>query len=152
MDQQFVEFLNSIKEKVKVSYDKFLLFFDLFSLLRNGVINVPISVYMIFAFASLYVISPIDLIPDFIPFVGFLDDLSLIGLVFGSFTNIIRIGKAVIKAREKFNKKNIRIFEENECVICLTRKPEVLYDCGHRICCKECQRLGNFRSCFICNR
>lgn len=39
----------------------------------------------------LYVLSPIDIVPDFIPVVGFLDDLSLISWFVGSFhTEIIR--------------------------------------------------------------
>ena len=39
----------------------------------------------------LYVLSPIDLIPDFIPVLGFLDDLSLISWFVGSFqSEIIR--------------------------------------------------------------
>ncbi len=33
--------------------------------------------------ALLYLISPIDAIPDFIPFVGWLDDVALAGLVLG---------------------------------------------------------------------
>ena len=33
----------------------------------------------------LYVLSPIDLVPDFIPVFGFLDDLSLIGWFIGKF-------------------------------------------------------------------
>jgi len=39
----------------------------------------------------LYVLSPIDLIPDFIPVVGFLDDLSLVSWFIGKFqSEIIR--------------------------------------------------------------
>ncbi|OGX84496.1 hypothetical protein BEN47_16225 [Hymenobacter lapidarius] len=37
----------------------------------------------------LYVLSPIDLVPDFIPVVGFLDDLSLIGWFMGHFSTEI---------------------------------------------------------------
>ena len=32
------------------------------------------------AFALLYVLSPVDLIPDFIPVVGYLDDAAVVGL------------------------------------------------------------------------
>ncbi len=35
----------------------------------------------------LYVLSPIDLVPDFIPVLGFLDDLSLISWFLGKFQN-----------------------------------------------------------------
>jgi uncharacterized membrane protein YkvA (DUF1232 family) len=37
----------------------------------------------------LYVLSPIDLVPDFIPLVGFLDDLSLISWFVGKFSDEI---------------------------------------------------------------
>jgi uncharacterized membrane protein YkvA (DUF1232 family) len=37
----------------------------------------------------LYVLSPIDLVPDFIPVVGFLDDLSLISWFVGKFNDEI---------------------------------------------------------------
>lgn len=37
----------------------------------------------------LYVLSPIDLVPDFIPVVGFLDDLSLVGWFVGKFSTEI---------------------------------------------------------------
>lgn len=37
----------------------------------------------------LYVVSPIDLVPDFIPVLGFLDDLSLISWYLGKFQNEI---------------------------------------------------------------
>lgn len=37
----------------------------------------------------LYVLSPIDLVPDFIPVVGFLDDLSLISWFVGKFNSEI---------------------------------------------------------------
>jgi len=33
-------------------------------------------------FAVLYIINPLDLVPDFIPFVGYLDDLTVFGYIF----------------------------------------------------------------------
>ncbi|RAK70286.1 YkvA family protein [Hymenobacter edaphi] len=38
----------------------------------------------------LYVLSPIDLVPDFIPVLGFLDDLSLVSWFIGKFQDEIR--------------------------------------------------------------
>ena len=32
-------------------------------------------------FAVLYIINPLDLVPDFIPFVGYLDDLTIFGFI-----------------------------------------------------------------------
>ena len=151
MDEQFISFLDRIKSKVWTCFDKFILFFNLYTLIKHGIIGVPSATHVIFGLASLYVLSPIDLIPDFIPIIGYLDDLAVLGIVFGRFASIIQIGKAVIKAREHFHKnKETRIFEEKECMICYNSKPEVVFSCGHKICCRECQRIGNFRNCFIC--
>ncbi len=47
----------------------------------------------------LYVLSPIDLIPDFIPVVGFLDDLSLISWFIGKFQGEITKFREWEKAR-----------------------------------------------------
>jgi len=153
MDEQFISFLNEIKSRVSSSYEKFVLFFNLFTFIKHGIITVSKSTYLIFALASLYVISPIDLIPDFIPIIGFLDDLTVLGLVFGQFSSFIRIGKAVLKAREEFHKKKeMRIFQEKECMICYDKTPEIVFKCGHKICCRECQRIGNFKECFICKK
>ena len=44
------------------------------------------------------------------------------------------------------NKRIINIeknFKENECVICLTNPPNILFcNCGHLCVCKECSKTG----------
>ena len=44
----------------------------------------PRSTALAGAFALLYVLNPFDLMPDFIPGIGFLDDISMVALVIGS--------------------------------------------------------------------
>ncbi len=36
--------------------------------------SVPLKTLAVLIFAVLYLVSPIDLVPDFIPFIGYLDD------------------------------------------------------------------------------
>lgn len=43
--------------------------------------DVPRSVKLVLAAVAVYLVSPIDIIPDFIPWVGYLDDLLLAAVV-----------------------------------------------------------------------
>ncbi len=49
--------------------------------------RVPMSAKVVLGFLALYLASPVDLIPDFIPFVGFLDDLLLAVVVVDGLLN-----------------------------------------------------------------
>lgn len=42
----------------------------------------PASAKLLMMFAVFYLFSPIDLIPDFIPIIGFIDDLIIVPLLF----------------------------------------------------------------------
>lgn len=72
--------------------DKFyreLLF--LFGLVKDSINgsykDVPKGSIIVIIMGILYFLSPIDLIPDFIPFIGFSDDAFVLGLVFKQVNN-----------------------------------------------------------------
>ena len=49
--------------------------------------EVPVSAKLVLAAMALYLASPLDLIPDVIPFVGLLDDVLLVALVVDGLLN-----------------------------------------------------------------
>ncbi|PYO37671.1 MAG: hypothetical protein DMD86_02525 [Candidatus Rokuibacteriota bacterium] len=51
--------------------------------------EVPLSAKVALGAVALYLASPIDLIPDFIPFVGYLDDLLLAAIVVDGLLNYV---------------------------------------------------------------
>ncbi len=54
---------------------------------KNGTYtNVPWKLMAAVVFFFTYLLLPFDVIPDFIPFVGFTDDLGVLGLVLAGFT------------------------------------------------------------------
>jgi uncharacterized membrane protein YkvA (DUF1232 family) len=58
---------------------------------RNGEYHeLPLRTVVVVVAAILYFVTPIDLIPDFIPFTGFLDDATVIALVFKSIRNQVQ--------------------------------------------------------------
>jgi uncharacterized membrane protein YkvA (DUF1232 family) len=64
---------------------------DLARLLGRLVLDpvLPRAVKIALAAAAVYLVSPFDLIPDFIPFVGFLDDLLLAAVVVDGVLNYV---------------------------------------------------------------
>jgi uncharacterized membrane protein YkvA (DUF1232 family) len=71
----------SNQKRLKVHFRDFKV---LFSMLRDYTTRryteVPWYIISSIAAALLYVISPIDLIPDFIPFIGYLDDATVLAI------------------------------------------------------------------------
>jgi uncharacterized membrane protein YkvA (DUF1232 family) len=51
--------------------------------------EVPAAVKIVLAAVAVYLASPVDLIPDFIPFVGYLDDLLLAAVVVDGLLNYV---------------------------------------------------------------
>ena len=64
-------------------YDDFVL---LYHMITDKNFTISKTAYLTIAGALAYVILPIDIIPDFIPGVGWLDDLFVIGMVKKSIT------------------------------------------------------------------
>ncbi|HBC57542.1 MAG TPA: hypothetical protein DCZ03_10300 [Gammaproteobacteria bacterium] len=52
--------------------------------------EIPIRTVVILVAAILYFVTPLDFIPDFIPLTGFLDDATIIALVFSSLRDQIQ--------------------------------------------------------------
>lgn len=64
--------------------------------------NVPVGSIIAIIASLLYFLSPIDLIPDFIPVVGYIDDVFVLGLVFSQV-------KADLDEYEIWKSKSIRV-------------------------------------------
>lgn len=90
------------KMGVKLSYYSLLLFYAF----RNP--NTPKKAKMTIAGALGYLILPIDLIPDFIPVVGFTDDISVI--VFALYKVISNIDDS---AKQQAHERMIKMFGED---------------------------------------
>ena len=70
--------------------ENFKLLWNLLKDYYNGTYrNVPWKFIAAIGFAVAYLISPIDVIPDFIPLVGYVDDAAVFGLVVKSFMSEI---------------------------------------------------------------
>ena len=78
------------KEKIEKEKDKFVSLVNLIKDFAKGEyrdINTSTVVYLIAAL--LYFINPLDLIPDFILSIGFLDDLSVLGFIYNKYSKEI---------------------------------------------------------------
>ncbi|MDO4587735.1 MAG: YkvA family protein [Planctomycetia bacterium] len=75
-------------------FEEFLLLWSLLkSYYKGEYTNVPWKFIAAVGFAMAYLVSPIDLIPDFIPVLGYVDDLSVFSLVATSFKSEIETYK-----------------------------------------------------------
>ena len=63
--------------------------------------NAPWKLIAAIGFAVLYLVSPLDVIPDFIPLVGFVDDASVFALVVAGFSSDIEDYKKWLAAQKQ---------------------------------------------------
>ncbi len=74
------------KHKDAKWYDDFVLLYDM---VTNKDFVIDKKTYIAIAGALAYVVLPIDIIPDFIPGVGFVDDIFVVGIVMKSISDEI---------------------------------------------------------------
>ncbi len=67
-------------------YEDFMLLYDM---VTDKHFTLSMNVYLSIAGALAYVVLPFDVIPDFIPGVGFIDDIFVIGMVMKSLSDEI---------------------------------------------------------------
>lgn len=79
------------KHTDKEWYSDFILLYDM---VTDKNFKLSTSVYLSIAGALAYVVFPIDVIPDFIPVAGFIDDAFVVGMVMKSISNEIERFKA----------------------------------------------------------
>lgn len=73
---------NRNKSKLESVWHKLQLFFSIIRDYYTGDYKeIPINALVAIVASLLYLLSPIDLIPDFIPLLGFIDDVAVIALV-----------------------------------------------------------------------
>ena len=76
------------KNQLEKVWDYLQLFFSIVKDYINGSYKeIPLTTIVSIVASLLYLISPIDFIPDFIPGIGFIDDVFVIGLVISSATS-----------------------------------------------------------------
>jgi uncharacterized membrane protein YkvA (DUF1232 family) len=98
-----MRFISNIVDWISTPYTIFLVLKDV-SIPRTTKLRAGIGMAIIFA----YVISPIDLIPDFIPFAGWLDDLIVVPLGFALLRKFTP-GFNIVEKRNKAQKRVKRI-------------------------------------------
>ena len=103
------EELKNAKEKASFlgeMAEKFLLLVRMIEAALKGEYEVDLGSLALLITAVIYVISPIDAAPDFLPFIGWLDDASVVGIIF-------KILEDMISKFEKYEKEKNRIKELN---------------------------------------
>lgn len=79
------------KHQGAVWYSNFKLLYDM---VTDKNFKISQKTYLMIAGALAYVVLPIDIIPDFIPWVGFIDDIFVVGFVMKSIDDDIQRYKA----------------------------------------------------------
>lgn len=83
--------------------------------------HTPKSLRVIIIGGLIYMVSPVDLIPDVVPITGLLDDAGVIGIIFSQFVRFVggfKVGEAIVTVINKVaikqsGKKNLAVAFQN---------------------------------------
>lgn len=101
------EELKNAKEKASFlgeMTEKFLLLVRMVEAALRGEYEIDLGSLALLIAAVIYVVSPIDAAPDFLPFVGWLDDVSVVGIIFKILENMILKFEEYEKEKNKIQK------------------------------------------------
>jgi len=83
--------MNSFKEDLRAFFEKVLTFIRMVRSYINGSYrDFPIKTLVLIIAGLVYFIMPVDFIPDFIPGIGMVDDISIVLSIFNSVINDVR--------------------------------------------------------------
>jgi uncharacterized membrane protein YkvA (DUF1232 family) len=121
---------------------------------------------MIAGFALFYAVLPFDLIPDYIPYIGLLDDIFVLAAVISVFAAAVAFGMGYLRAQDAplprmhpapavpgvlhagLPQPAFVHDDDEDCIICAGEKgprDHYLYRCGHRFCMQDAYELGRRR-------
>ncbi len=90
-EEEFHEKVKDVPGRLKKMVNQLKLLFEMIrAYAKKEYREVPWGTIALAAFAVIYFFSPVDLIPDFIPVVGYLDDAAVIALVVKSIQDDLR--------------------------------------------------------------
>ena len=123
---------------------------------RHGILISNSEWYQII-FGILYFFSPIDLIPDFLPIVGYFDDAFVVYMIGNALRPLIELAIGLMNFNEN-NDDNLDWIQDDDepCIICFGEngiKNTIFAPCGHMLCEIDAQNImARGMNCPFCRR